>query len=280
MPLTEILAAPALARTQWSVEVRRVEDGVALRADHRRLLRTASVAKLLLLLEVAESAAAGSLDLSATVRRDSVPPVGDSGLWQHLSAPALTIADAAMLVGAVSDNLATNVLLAAVGLERVQRRGRDLFGPGTTLLDAVRDVREPHHPETLSVGTAADWCEFFARLARGRLASPAAAALLRTWLGHGADLSMVAAALHLDPLSHGGAAAARPLLWNKTGTDDGVRADVGVVRGAASDVAFAVICNWDPGDGVDVGAVLAAMRGIGAIVKRLADGHPAPDAPA
>ena len=48
------------------------------------------------------------------------------------------------------------------------------------------------------------------------------------WLATGVDLSMVGAAFGLDPLAH--AVPDRGIsLHNKTGTDAGVRADVGLV---------------------------------------------------
>src|SRR5690606_37577890 len=115
---------------------------------------------------------------------------------------------------------------------------------GSTLLDRVRDVRTPEYPSALSVGCAADWVGVLAALAAGEVVDVAVSRLVLDWLGLGVDLSMVAGALGLDPLAH-----AEPdrglLLWHKTGTDAGVRADVGLVAGERT-VAYAVLCGWDP----------------------------------
>jgi beta-lactamase class A len=81
------------------------------------------------------------------------------------------------------------------------------------------------------------------------------------------DLSMVASAFDLDPLSHG--PADEPALWNKTGTDDGVRADVGVVGTGTRQLAYAVICNWAPDTDEPLAAVMAAMRVIGHEIREL-----------
>ena len=57
-------------------------------------------------------------------------------------------------------------------------------------------------------------------------------------------------------------------LWNKTGTDYGVRADVGAVTSGGRTVTWAAIANWDPTPGTSldqltVWAVLRGMRHIG-----------------
>jgi beta-lactamase class A len=79
---------------------------------------------------------------------------------------------------------------------------------------------------------------------------------------------MVASAFGLDPLAHAGGADRGITLWNKTGTDSGVRADVGAVRHGTGTVAYAVICNWRAEDRADPrDQVLAAMRAIGDLLR-------------
>ena len=88
-----------------------------------------------------------------------------------------------------------------------------------------------------------------------------AAGQVRGWLSTNTDLSMVASAFGLDPLAH--TAEDRGVtLWNKTGTNDGVRCDVGVVRRASSSVTYAVLANWSPQGPSDPirDEVLAAMQ--------------------
>ena len=53
-------------------------------------------------------------------------------------------------------------------------------------------------------------------------------------------------------------------LWNKTGTDSGVRADVGAVRSEDRAIAYAVLAEWQSGADPSVrDTVLDAMREIG-----------------
>ncbi|MFO7193296.1 MULTISPECIES: serine hydrolase [Thermocrispum] len=266
--MTDALEAslPSAGDARWGVRVVDLDGGDVL-VDHGadRRLSTASVGKIFLLLEVADRLASGALRTGHLVDRRAVEPVADSGLWQHLAADVLPVGDAAALVGAVSDNLATNVLLDLVGLAAVQQWPARLGLAETALHDKVRDVRRPSDPPALSTGTAAELAEVMRSLHAGEVR---AARRVLGWLRLGTDLSMVGQAFNLDPLAH-----AEPdrgvRLINKTGTDTGVRADVGLVYGPRRRVAYAVVANWTPEGPADPhrDAVLAGMRQIGAHIR-------------
>jgi beta-lactamase class A len=197
-------------------------DGeVLLEHEPDRVLSIASVGKLCLLFAAARAIDEGELDPAEPLRRTPADEVGDSGLWQDLGVDALPAADVAALVGAHSDNLATNVLLRRLG--PVPPIGR------IELHDRVRDVRRAGDPPRLATGTARDLAELFA--------APLPP-LVAGWLSRNADLSMVPGDLGLDPLAHVGR------LRNKTGTDAGVRADAGALETTGGRVAYAVLVNW------------------------------------
>lgn len=240
------------SRTEWSILAVDAGSGETLVESARDLLLpTASVAKIFLLHHLAELLDEDPSLGELMLRKDSVAPVADSGLWQYLDAPALTMTDCARLIGAVSDNLATNVLLDHVGLAPVQAVARRLAAGGSMLNDSVRDVRRPEDPPTLSVGCAADWVAYF------RTPHPA----VMSWLAPSTDLSMVSAAFGLDPLAH--TEQDRDLrVWSKTGTDDGVRAEVGLLDVCGRQAAYAVICRFQG----EVIPVLAQMRAYGTLI--------------
>jgi len=214
---------------------------------------TASIGKVFLLCEIAERMVDGRLDPQQIVLRDPLLAVSDSGLWQHLAQDSLPLVDACVLVAAVSDNWATNVLLDLVGLEPVTQRARALGCAKSSLHDRVRDTRTADDPATLSKGTARELADVARRIhlaAAGEPQtgiSPAAAALVEGWLLTGVDLSMVAAPFRLDPLAHG---AGTVRLWSKTGTDTCIRADMGVAWNATEAISYAAIATWEPGDDV------------------------------
>ncbi|RLV49675.1 serine hydrolase [Nocardioides mangrovicus] len=250
--------------TAWSVLVVDATTGERLVDQHpERVLGTASVAKLLLLTEVAARLAAGTLDADQPVQRNTTPPVADSGLWHLMRLDTLPLADVCLLVAAVSDNWATNALLEVVGLDAVTARAESLGMVHTRLLDRVRDARTPADPPTLSVGNAAEWVEFLLQVHQGILVNRQVSEQLRAWLATSVDHSMVAAAWAQDPL------VATGRVLNKTGTDDGVRADVGIVTGERP-VVYAAIAGWRV-DGARIVAqdrVLARLRAIALEAQR------------
>lgn len=253
---------------RWSVHVVDVASGEVLASrTPTRVLPTASVAKVLVLTELAARLEAGEIDPAEPMDRRTVAPVADSGLWQRLAVDVLPVVDAAALVGAVSDNWATNALVARLGLEAVQARGRALGLAGSTLLDLVRDLRRPEDPPTLSVGSAAEWVGAFVRLAGGSWVSPGVSRRVLGWLDAGVDHSMVLSAFGADPLVPGGG------LVNKTGTSSGVRADVGLVRRGDRAAAYACLAAWDEGDDGPVDVVLDEMRRTGLLLRAHLEGQ-------
>jgi beta-lactamase class A len=257
------------ASVTWSVLVRRSGDEAPLlEVDADRVCATASIGKVLLLITVAEHLETSALAGDQVLSRKNVPAVADSGLWQHLAVDSLPVTDVCALVGATSDNLATNVLIDVVGLEAVAATARRLGLAKTALHDVVREHRGPEHPAALSTGTAAELVQLLTMLDTARNISPMAAQRVRQWLSTNNDLSMVASAFGLDPLAH--SAEDRGFtLWNKTGTNDGVRCDAGVVHQASESVTYAVLANWSPQGPSDPvrDEVLAAMNRIGQLVR-------------
>ncbi|MDV3124071.1 class A beta-lactamase-related serine hydrolase [Mycobacterium sp. 21AC1] len=241
--------------------------------DSSRVLKTASVGKVFLLAEVARRFEDGTLDPDEVITAVPEDRVADSGILYLLRRQDQRVEDLCLLIGAVSDNMATNVLLRRLGLDVVQRATSDLGFTESGLRDMVRLNRPEDDPLTLSVGNAAELCAFIARLDAGDIHSGAVSQRVRRWLGVNADLSMVAQSFGLDPLAHTGADHGFEL-WNKTGTISDARIDIGCVGSTVSGrrIAYAVLVNWPWGqDHRD--PVLAAMQRIGLQVRRyLEDG--------
>lgn len=206
------------------------------------------------------------------LHRTDADAVADSGLWQHLDVQSLTARDAAVLVAALSDNLATNALLRRLGVKAMDETARALGLGNLRLHDYVRDERRAADPPRLSSGSAQDLAEMFVRIGEGRIFSPAVSGMLAHWLELNTDLSMVASSLDLDPLAHSADGPALALM-NKTGTDTGVRADCGLVSHDGVQVTYAAIANWDSASEATPGLVMADMRLIGGFVRALVEGE-------
>ncbi|MDA0634344.1 class A beta-lactamase-related serine hydrolase [Nonomuraea sp. MCN248] len=218
---------------------------LALHEDEE--LPLASVGKLLLLAEVAMSVDGGTLDPDEPVALHDDDYCGGSGLLTGLSARTWTIGDLALLTAAVSDNTATNALLRRVGLDRVNAAGAALGLTRTRLLDRIREPRGPEHPPVFALGTARELAGLAALVA-----APAGwPALMRGWMLANTDHGLVPAFAWHDPEGR--------RLANKTGTDDGVRADVGLL----GPLAYAVLASGPPGS--DAG-LARAVRQAGALI--------------
>jgi beta-lactamase class A len=222
--------------------------GLSLHEDVE--LPLASVGKLLLLAEVAMSVDGGILDPDEPVRLRDDDYCGGSGLLRRLSARAWTVGDLALLTAAVSDNTATNALLRRIGLDRVNAAGAALGLTRTRLLDRIREQRGPQHPPTFAMGTAGELAGLAALVA-----GPAGwQALMREWMLANTDHGLVPALLGHDP--EGGRLA------GKTGTDDGIRTDVGLM----GPLAYAVLACGPVGSEQ---ALVRAVRQAGALVTAM-----------
>lgn len=252
----------------WSVCIRNDQGRELACVNHAASMKIASVGKLLLLIEVARQCEVGDLASTEMLFRDPALMVADSGLWQHLHTDGLPVHDLCVLTASVSDNVATNILLQRVGFQRLNDLGAALGLTGTALLDFVRQQRGPDDVRTLSTGSAAELSSLMSKIARNKLLSQAVSEQLRTWLATGVDLSMVASAFGFDPLAH-----TEPdrgySIFNKTGTDTGIRADVGTVARNSSLLSYAVIANWEPSEPDLRDTVLATMHTIGGRLRDL-----------
>lgn len=261
-----ILARLERPGIDWSVRAFDIDTGDELLSFQSTLpLDTASIGKVFLLHSVLRLEAEGSLSLEEQVTRRPSEWMDNSGLWYLMQADTLSIYDICALIGAVSDNAATNTLCRRVGLDVVRAHTRELGLKDSSLDDIVRWPIPTGFPPNLSTGSATELAWFMAALARNEVLSEAGCDTLRRWLGAGMDCSMVAAPLNLDPLAH--YYYDRDVwLWNKTGTTSAVRCDIGVISSPQRRVAYAVLANWERGtDQRD--EALATMHCIGELLQ-------------
>lgn len=234
-----------------------------------RVVPVASAAKVLLLGAVARAISRGDLSLDEPVPTAAEDRVGGTGVIARLRArPSWPVADLAYLVAAVSDNTATNALLRHLGFAAVEQAARAIGLPDLRIHDYVRDEREPGHPPAFSSGTARDLCRLMMRVARGELVDAAGSSRVLGWLAANEDHGLLCASLRHDPHDPDG----EPLrVWNKTGRDVGVRADVGLIQGTRR-LAYAALATCAPGAEWDAELVL---RTVGAALGPLVSGGPA-----
>ncbi len=253
--------------TQWSATV--LLDGTSPTVlddlDGDLILPTASIGKLFVLLTVLDEIEEGRLGPADVLDVTDDDQVADSGLLQFLDEQSTPVLDLCRFVGAVSDNLATNMLIRRVGLDRIDELTRRLGIASCRLHDTVRDARTADEPPFLSTGSSAELADLARRIRIGHAISPTVSEALVELLRRNTDLSMVAAAFGLDPLAHADEDIGLRL-FNKTGTQTGTRADVGCVETTVAGewrvVSYAVIARFDDSPSKRRN-VLGAMRAVG-----------------
>jgi beta-lactamase class A len=240
-------ALDALAESGAQVSVR-VDDldrgGDVLVGDDFRSLPIAGLGIVPLLVEVAAQFEAGTLEPLEIIDRAGLEPVGVSGVWQHLKAPALPLSDIAVLAASAGDALASNALLARVGLPAVRARAEQLGLTRSALMDSFRDSRGPDDAPHVALGSAREYAQLFGALVNSEAVSPRVSAQVAEWLSLDQDLSLVGSATGLDPFAHDNDEHGL-LFINKTGRAAGIRTEAGVLAGPRAGVAYALFVNFD-----------------------------------
>ena len=257
------LGALAYSGARVSANVIDLGTGTTLfSADDRVVLPTAGIGRILLLIEVSARLSGGDYSGLGILDKTTTDAAAGAGLWRHLQAPALPAVDLAALIGSTSDNLATNTLLQQIGLDAVHARAESLDLSHIALLDRVRERRGPDDAPDVSVGSTAELSGLFAALARDQVVDAPTSRRVLGWLSLGYDLSGVASAFGLDPLSHRSVDAGFQVI-NTTGTAPGVRSEAGLLYGPKAAAADAVTVTFED-TGLPVRLrVIDALRRIG-----------------
>jgi beta-lactamase class A len=204
-------------------------EQVATRLSHEQF-PTASAIKVPILYELMKRADEGTLTLDVAKPLERSQVVAGSGVLQHLTTPSLSLRDYAALMIILSDNTATNVVIDAVGMANVTARMKAL-GLGDILLR-----------RKMMDGAA---------VKRGdeNVASPAS--LLKAtellWKGQGltpARRDVARDIMRLVPGAIRSAVPNRVVVFSKTGSLSGVRAETAIVDLADAPFGLAVMTTY------------------------------------
>jgi beta-lactamase class A len=218
---------------------------------------TASTIKIAILYELFKQVDQGRLTLDEVRPLDRRHVVGGAGTLQHLTTPALSLRDHAILMILQSDNTATNVVIDAVGAQAVTERMAALGLGQTRLQRRMMDLEA-------------------ARQGRENLSSPADLARLLELFERGEGLSRASrdGALEMlkkrksTPLTRGLPADVDAA--SKPGDLDGVRADAGIVYVAGRPYVFVMMGSWLRDEAAGERAITDASRAAFGYFDRLA----------
>lgn len=212
--------------------------------------KTASVIKLPILVHVALCVQEGSLTWDEKLTLTNGEKVNGSGVLTQLSAGLeLSLRDLCTLMTIVSDNTATNMVIARVGVEAINRRMRGMGLPLTTCF------RKAYSPDTdasraygLGVTTPDEMLNLITRIAKNEIGKEAADRAE----GGGAETENKAVCADLRRILaaqyyRDGIPRLLPEDWKyegKTGAVDPVRNDVGLVTAPdGRTYALALFCQ-------------------------------------
>jgi beta-lactamase class A len=265
------------------VYARDPQGGVEVGHNADTVFPTASVMKIPILYELYRQVEAGAVDLDRRLTLGEADLVPGSGVLQDL-APGLnpTIKDLATLMITVSDNVATDLIIAQIGLDALAATLRGLGLARTTIPLTVRgllystvglDVANPEHTRALYEERAAagviDWgCRAYADT-DNNLSTPREMATLLAGIAGREKLSAASCDAIIDIMKRQKYTDRIPrylpegtAVAHKTGSLRGIRADAGIVYAPDGPYVIALFAKRlaDPLAGVD--ALAAISRAI------------------
>lgn len=256
---------PPDSRAVWSVYATvTLESGrktPILDINSEQVLKTASLGKLFILLALSELLETSHESARVLLQRPGT--VNGSGVWARLDTREITVEDAARLVAVCSDNVAANSLIDFLSLDRVQDAAQR-YCSVSMLNDYFRSTRESNHPHTVSHGSSRDYSDLSRTIQESK---SNVLSRVRSWLEMSVDSSLVFSSLDIDPLSH---SSSRVDSWfNKTGSDEGVKADTGSITFRDITLSYAAISNWPSEDLSSEAAVYQGMRSLSTFLAEI-----------
>lgn len=160
-------------RGKLGLAARNLTTGEELSLHERLRFPTASMIKIGILLELFRQCERGSLSLEDKLTLHDADKVAGSGILIDLMPGLdLTLQDTAVLMMALSDNTATNMLIELLGREEINEALRAAGMRHTELRNKIDFDLLAKSNDNFAVGTPRDFVELLTRLYRQELLSP------------------------------------------------------------------------------------------------------------
>jgi beta-lactamase class A len=208
---------------------------------------TASTIKIAILYELFKAAEEGRLKLDAVLPLDKRHVVGGSGVLNHLSSPAMSLRDYAVLMIVLSDNSATNLLIDTVGMENVRKRMTAAGLPGLQLRRRMIDLEAARRGDE-NVGSPDDLARLLLMVHKGEGLQPSSRDGILQILRKPKTSALRDGVPSTVPVA------------NKTGSLEGVSADAGIVYLADRPYIFVATTTYLKDGAAGDGAIRAASR--------------------
>jgi beta-lactamase class A len=207
----------------------------------------ASTIKIAILYELFKQAEEGRLELDVVQPLDKRHVVAGSGVLNHLSAPAMSLRDYAVLMIVLSDNSATNLLIDAVGMENVRKRMAAAGLPGLQLRRRMIDLEAARRGDE-NIGSPDDLAGLLLMIHKGTGLQPASRDGILQILRKPKTSAL-----------RDGVPSSVPVA-NKTGSLEGVAADAGIVYVPERPYIFVATTTYLKSGAAGNDAIRAASR--------------------
>lgn len=152
------------------VAARNLQTGAEVRLHDTTSFPTASMIKIPILFELVRRCASGEAQLTERLTlRDADRTLGSGLLVDFDAGAALTLRDLAVLMMAISDNTATNMLIDYLGIPAINQACRGAGMTHTELRNPIDFDKIRESNDNLAVSTPADFCTLLSALYRGEL---------------------------------------------------------------------------------------------------------------
>lgn len=220
-------------RGEVALSARMLDGSQEVEIDPHRILPTASVIKVPILVALYLQAESGLLDLDSRVRLQDEAKRGGSGILKVLDAGLeLTIRDIASLMIVLSDNTATNMCLDVIpgGIETVNESMRSLSLHTIELRNRIDFEVVGDDITRLGVSSTSDMRHLLEAIATGTIGSPDMCRALEGVLEQQQYLNQFPRYMRVTPYWRELGQTPEIMVANKTGFFIGTRVDAGIVR--------------------------------------------------
>ncbi len=214
----------------FGVSAKNLSAGETVRLNADDVFNTASVIKVLVMVELFRQVGNGSVSLEERMELDDQYRVGGSGVLNEFSSGlSPTLHDLCTAMITVSDNVATNMLVTRLGLDAVNECASTL-GLKQTRMNRLISFAPvgPGERKELGVTTPDEMQRLYEGLARGWVVSSSASTEMLRILSRQHYRASIPR--FLPDTYDAVTGESEPLIANKTGAVSGVRNDVALLR--------------------------------------------------
>jgi beta-lactamase class A len=221
---------------------RHLATGEELSLHERLRFPTASMIKIGILLELFRQCERGSLSLEDKLTLHDADKVAGSGILIDLMPGLdLTLQDTAVLMMALSDNTATNMLIELLGREEINEALRSAGMRHTELRHKIDFDLLAKSNDNFAVGTPRDFVELLTRLYRQELLSPESTERMLAIMRIQKYMDRLRRYLPFDPYAEELGREQEVWVASKTGSLPGVCCEAGLIGTPGGVYALAVM---------------------------------------